>query len=204
MAASSPARERSINNRSRQILGARSLVAGAPAEGGMVIEASGLSCGIQHVRRPLVCILATMNRRPARTAAYCATLALVAFTASLTVEREPKPAVLIHPQRWPKIPPALGPDQALEAQVEDLLDAHDARTESRSAHSGRHRQHYSGRCASHSLGSILNGGNSSPRDDKLAAPSEWLALADRFYEASAGRPGSARADAVGDRCGPRA
>ncbi|MBV8973947.1 MAG: glycoside hydrolase family 3 protein, partial [Sinobacteraceae bacterium] len=34
------------------------------------------------------------------------------------------------------------------------------------------------------LGSILNGGNSSPRDDKFAAPSEWLSLADRFYEAS--------------------
>ena len=36
------------------------------------------------------------------------------------------------------------------------------------------------------LGSVLNGGNSSPRDDKLAAPGEWLALADRFYAASAG------------------
>ncbi|MBV8909795.1 MAG: glycoside hydrolase family 3 protein [Gammaproteobacteria bacterium] len=34
------------------------------------------------------------------------------------------------------------------------------------------------------LGSILNGGNSAPRGDKLAAPSEWLALADRFYDAS--------------------
>ena len=34
------------------------------------------------------------------------------------------------------------------------------------------------------LGSILNGGNSSPHGDKLAAPGEWLALADRFYEAS--------------------
>jgi beta-glucosidase len=34
------------------------------------------------------------------------------------------------------------------------------------------------------LGSILNGGNSSPRDDKLAAPSEWLTLADRFYDAA--------------------
>ena len=29
-----------------------------------------------------------------------------------------------------------------------------------------------------------------PGDDKLAAPSEWLALADRFYEASVGAPGA--------------
>jgi len=133
-----------------------------------------------------------MNRRPARTAAYCATLALVAFTASMTVVAEPKPAVLIHPQRWPKLPPALGPDQALEAQVEDLL----ARmTPEQKA--GQLIQADIGSITPDDvrhfpLGSILNGGNSSPRDDKLAAPSEWLALADRFYEASAGRPGEAR------------
>jgi beta-glucosidase len=42
------------------------------------------------------------------------------------------------------------------------------------------------------LGSILNGGNSSPRDDKLAPASEWLALADRFYEASRGTPENPR------------
>ena len=133
-----------------------------------------------------------MNRRPARTAAYCATLALVAFTASLTVVAEPKPAVLIHPQRWPKILPPLGPDQALEAQVEELL----ARmTPEQKA--GQLIQADIGSITPDDvrhfpLGSILNGGNSSPRDDKLAAPSEWLALADRFYEASAGRPGEAR------------
>jgi beta-glucosidase len=34
------------------------------------------------------------------------------------------------------------------------------------------------------LGSILNGGNSSPNGDEFASPSEWLALADRFYDAS--------------------
>jgi beta-glucosidase len=133
-----------------------------------------------------------MNRRPARTAAYCATLALVAFTASLTVVAEPKPAVLIHPQRWPKIPPALGPDPALEAQVEDLLTR---MTPEQKA--GQLIQADIGSITPDDvrhfpLGSILNGGNSSPRDDKLAAPSEWLALADRFYEASAGRPGEAR------------
>jgi beta-glucosidase len=34
------------------------------------------------------------------------------------------------------------------------------------------------------LGSILNGGNSSPNGDEFAPPSEWLALADRFYDAA--------------------
>ena len=34
------------------------------------------------------------------------------------------------------------------------------------------------------LGSILNGGSSSPGNNEFAPPSEWLALADRFYDAS--------------------
>src|SRR5262249_31108786 len=31
------------------------------------------------------------------------------------------------------------------------------------------------------LGSILNGGSSSPGNNEFAPPSEWLALPDRFY-----------------------
>ena len=132
-----------------------------------------------------------MNRRPARTAAYCA-LALVAFMASLTIAAEPQPAVLIHPQRWPKIPPALAPDEALEAQVEALLGR---MTPAQKA--GQLIQADIGSITPddlrhYPLGSILNGGNSSPRDDKLASPSEWLALADRFYDASAGSPADLR------------
>ena len=34
------------------------------------------------------------------------------------------------------------------------------------------------------LGSILNGRGSSPGNNEFAPPSEWQALADRFYEAS--------------------
>lgn len=34
------------------------------------------------------------------------------------------------------------------------------------------------------LGSIVNGGDSSPGGAELATPGEWLALADRFYDAS--------------------
>ena len=40
------------------------------------------------------------------------------------------------------------------------------------------------------IGSILNGGNSSPNNDERAPPAEWLKLADRFWRASmAPRPG---------------
>ena len=96
----------------------------------------------------------------------------------------------IHPQRWPELGPALPRDEALEAHVEELLarmtpeqkvgQLIQADIGSVTPNDLRH----------YPLGSILNGGNSAPGDDKLTAPSEWLALADRFYEASVGGPGA--------------
>ena len=130
-----------------------------------------------------------MNRRPAKVAGYCAG-ALVAFVVCPAVIAATNPAPAIHPQRWPELPPALPRDEALEAHVEELL-AHmtpeqkvgqliQADIGSVTPNDLRH----------YPLGSILNGGNSAPGDDKLTAPSEWLALADRFYEASVGGPGA--------------
>jgi beta-glucosidase len=127
-----------------------------------------------------------MKERPAGVAGYCAALALVGFTASLTVAAAGNPAAVIHPQRWPKQNPPLAPDAELEARVEELLGR---MTPAQKA--GQLVQADIGSITPddlrhYPLGSVLNGGNSSPRDDKLAAPGEWLALADRFYDASAG------------------
>jgi beta-glucosidase len=137
-----------------------------------------------------------MNMRPARSAGYCAGLALVACAASLGMTATPQPAAVIHPQRWPKLTLPLKRDEELEARVEELL-AH--MTPAQKA--GQLIQADIGSITPddlrhYPLGSILNGGNSSPRDDKLAAPSEWLALADRFYEASAGTPAAPQVPAL--------
>ena len=133
-----------------------------------------------------------MKRRPARTAGYCAWLAVAALAASSAVAAGSPAAALIHVQRWPKLPPALAPDAELEAQVEQWL--------ARMTPAERVGQLVQADIGSitpddlrhYPLGSVLNGGNSSPHDDKLAAPREWLALADRFYEASAGTPENPR------------
>ncbi len=129
-----------------------------------------------------------MKQRPAPRAGYCAALALAAFAASLASATPPQAAAIIHPRLWPRQSPALARDAELEAQVEALLarmtpaqkagQLVQADIGSITAEDLRH----------YPLGSVLNGGNSSPRDDKLAAPSEWLALADRFYDASSGTP----------------
>ena len=103
--------------------------------------------------------------------------------------RSTQAAAVIHPRLWPKQSAALAPDAELEARVEALLER---MTPAQKA--GQLVQADIGSITPDDLrrfplGSVLNGGNSSPRDDKLAAPSEWLALADRFYEASSGTPG---------------
>ena len=126
-----------------------------------------------------------MRSRPARLAAYCVACALAVCAADVpAADADPKEAPAIHPQRWPKLHPALAPDPQLETRVERLL--------SRLTSAQKVGQLIQADIGSitpddlrhYPLGSILNGGNSSPRDDKLAAPSEWLRLADRFYDAS--------------------
>ena len=131
-----------------------------------------------------------MSSRPAGRAAYCAACALVALPAAISAA-EPEPAAAtVHPQRWPKLRPLLARDPQLETRIERLLAR--LTPEQKAAQliqadigsiAPDDLRHYP-------LGSILNGGNSSPGDDKLAAPSEWLKLADRFYDASAGDPSS--------------
>jgi beta-glucosidase len=132
-----------------------------------------------------------MERRPGRQGIYCVMAALLA----LGVARAAAPAggapPLVHPRSWPQLRPALPSDADLEARIDALLarmtpaqkvgQLIQADIGSITPDDLRHLP----------LGSVLNGGNSSPRDDKLAAPSEWLALADRFYEASLAAPDSA-------------
>jgi beta-glucosidase len=94
------------------------------------------------------------------------------------------PSTTIHPALWPERPPALPPDAALEARINTLLGEMtleqkvgqliQADIGSITPNDLRH----------YPLGSILNGGSSSPGNNEFAPPSEWLTLADGFYDAS--------------------
>ncbi len=91
---------------------------------------------------------------------------------------------VVHPDLWPAVRPALAPDSALESRVTALIRVMtleqkvgqliQADIASITPEDLRH----------FALGSILNGGNSSPNGNEFARPSEWLSLADRFYDAS--------------------
>ena len=130
-----------------------------------------------------------MSKRPGRPIAYCVACAIVAAAVTAPVFAAEEGAV-VHPEHWPKLAPALARDPRLEARINELLARMTPEQKV-----GQLIQADIGSFAPddlrhYPLGSILNGGNSSPRDDKLAAPSEWLALADRFYDASVAAPGS--------------
>ena len=111
-------------------------------------------------------------RRPVRLAAYCAAGALAVCAAAVPAGGGDRKAVpTVHPQRWPKLHPTLARDAQLEARIEQLL--------ARLTPAQRVGQLIQADIGSitpddlqhYPLGSILNGANSAPRDDKLAAPS---------------------------------
>lgn len=107
-----------------------------------------------------------------------------AHAVSVAAPAVAEPAATVHPALWPEVPPAIAPDAALEARIGKLLGEMtleqkvgqliQADIGSITPDDLRH----------YPLGSILNGGSSSPGNNEFAPPSEWLTLADRFYEAS--------------------
>jgi len=107
------------------------------------------------------------------------TLAAAAMPAVAT-----PPAPVVHPDQWPAVQPALAPDPTLESRLNAMIAAMTLEQKvgqviqpDIASITPEDLRHYA-------LGSILNGGNSSPNGDEFAPPSEWLALADRFYDAS--------------------
>ncbi|HSY05232.1 MAG TPA: glycoside hydrolase family 3 protein [Steroidobacteraceae bacterium] len=127
-----------------------------------------------------------MSRRPAGPSPYCAAVVCAALAAAgaALVNAQDAPGAAVHPLRWPQLTSPVPPDPELEAHIERLLagmtpeqkvgQVIQADIGSITPDDLRH----------YPLGSVLNGGNSWPNDDKLAAASEWLRLADRFYQAS--------------------
>src|SRR5579864_3783440 len=133
--------------------------------------------------------MAPMKQRPGGGVAYCALCALATFAIPAAARDAPAPQV--HPQLWPRLPPAIAPDPQLEARIDALLERMTPEQKV-----GQLIQADIGSITPEDLrhfplGSVLNGGNSSPFSDKLAAPSVWLKLADGFYQASMEGPPAA-------------
>jgi beta-glucosidase len=155
-----------------------------------------------------MCILWSMGSRPVRLAHYCATVTLAALGSSFVDSGSARTALTppptssgrAHPRLWPRLAPPLAPDAELERRITGLLARMTLEQKVGQLIQADIGSVTPADVRQLTLGSVLNGANSSPRDDKLAAPSEWLALADRFYDASvsagAGVPALWGTDAV--------
>jgi beta-glucosidase len=130
-----------------------------------------------------------MSSRPAARAAYCVAC-IAALLPGSVWPRTPATAV-IHPERWPRQATPLPPDPQLEARIERLLARMTPEQKVAQLIQADIGSITPDDVAHYPLGSILAGGNSSPHGDKLAAPSEWLQLADRFYDAGVAGPAGA-------------
>lgn len=129
-----------------------------------------------------------MQMRPGGIAHYCAPYlgALCLLNPALGRTAETSAAQAVHPERWPRLKPALPRDPDLESRIEALLARMTSAQKVGQLIQADIDSITPDDLAHYPLGSVLNGGNSSPHGDKLAPPGEWLALADRFYDVSLG------------------
>jgi beta-glucosidase len=138
---------------------------------------------------------ASLDTRPRTRASYCTCAlrvlafglfagTLVVVTSVAGVPDRDAGGVTVHPDQWPKVQRPLAPDPALEARITALMAGMTLEQKvgqliepDIASITPEDLRHFD-------FGSILNGGNSSPHGNEFAPPSEWLALADRFYDAA--------------------
>ncbi|HEU4780256.1 MAG TPA: exo 1,3/1,4-beta-D-glucan glucohydrolase [Steroidobacteraceae bacterium] len=123
-----------------------------------------------------------------------AALALVPFLLMLgckdAANEAPAPQVMaedpaaIHPELWPSPKWPLAKDDALEDKIATLLKKMTVEEKVGQVIQGDICCIKPADMKQYHLGSILNGGGSSPGNNERAPAKEWLALADEFYAAS--------------------
>lgn len=129
------------------------------------------------------------TQRPSSLHALLTTACVVLGTGcALAAPAQLSPEV--DPQQWPKAQTALKREDAIEARVAELLSRmtlEEKVGQLIQADIGSIRPEDLRR---YPLGSILAGGNSAPGGKAYATAQEWLALADAFHAANAGRRGT--------------
>jgi beta-glucosidase len=90
----------------------------------------------------------------------------------------------IHPALWPSVQSPVPHDPELERRVADLLDRMTVEEKVGQIIQAEIRYVTPEDVRKYRLGSVLNGGGVQPGNAARAAPEDWLALADAFWEAS--------------------
>ena len=126
------------------------------------------------------------NRRLARACTGVLLTALLLALAACANDDAPVAAAVAEPepQPWPQVAWPLAEDAALEKRITDLMAGMTVEEKVGQLVQGDIASITPDDLRKYRLGSILAGGNSDPGGRYDAAPAQWLALADAFYEAS--------------------
>ncbi len=100
---------------------------------------------------------------------------------------------LAHPELWPEQHSPIARDEALEARVQALLKTMTVEEKVGQIVQGDLGSVTPEDVRKYRLGSVLAGGNSDPGGKYNSTGPEWLALADKFYEASMDTSGGGKA-----------
>ena len=100
---------------------------------------------------------------------------------------------LAHPDLWPAMSSPIARDEALEARVQALLKTMTVEEKVGQIVQGDLGSVTPEDVRKYRLGSVLAGGNSDPGGKYNSTGPEWLALADKFYEASMDTSGGGKA-----------
>ncbi|CAN7244144.1 exo 1,3/1,4-beta-D-glucan glucohydrolase [Pseudoxanthomonas sp. LjRoot168] len=119
----------------------------------------------------------------ARTGALVAAL-MLALVACKGDDKAAAPATAADATPWPQVAWPLAEDAALEQRITDLMATMTVEEKVGQLVQGDIASITPDDVRKYRLGSILAGGNSDPGGRYDASPTEWLALADAFYEAS--------------------
>ncbi|AJA10825.1 beta-glucosidase [Sphingopyxis fribergensis] len=111
---------------------------------------------------------------------WLALASVMALTAGAAIAQD---AGVAHPDRWPSLA-AAAPDAAIEARIDALIAAMSLEQKVGQIVQGDIGSTTPEDVATYHLGSILNGGSSSPGGDDFGPASAWVAAADAYYDAS--------------------
>jgi beta-glucosidase len=120
--------------------------------------------------------------------------AIVVFSGAAGAESAPAPGCAGSQEvAWPALKPAVAPDPRLEARIGALLQRMTLEQKVAQMVQADIRYITPEDVRKYRIGSILNGGGAFPGNNKHADVSDWVALADRFYDATMDAPPGAPA-----------
>src|SRR5882762_2062091 len=126
--------------------------------------------------------------------ATCGWLALVAGAVTFTTSvLAAAPASAPKTETWPVVASSVPKDPRIEARISELLNKMTLEQKVGQMIQADIRSVTPEDVRTYRLGSILNGGGAFPANEKHAKVSDWVALADRFYDASMDTAGGAPA-----------